>query len=137
MPGRFLVGVSVFLTRGDRVLLVRRASDRDHGAGSWEPVSGRLEQGESPPQAAAREVLEETGLEVHALRPFDTFALVREPTMEELIGISYHGIAGDGPVTLSSEHEEARWMSRDELRDVPAPAGVRASIQSFLSIWSR
>src|SRR2546428_7970186 len=42
------------------VLVLRRASGRSPG--SWETVHGTIEPGETPVQAALREVLEETGL---------------------------------------------------------------------------
>ncbi len=56
-----------FLTRGDRVLLLRGAAGRTFGAGRLNGVGGRLEVGESALSAARREVLEETGLAVGAL----------------------------------------------------------------------
>jgi dATP pyrophosphohydrolase len=50
----------VICTRGGEVLLMRRARP----AGFWQSVTGSLARGESPRQAAAREVFEETGLRV-------------------------------------------------------------------------
>lgn len=44
----------------ERVLLFRGESDAD-GSGFWFPTGGGLEPGETPQQAAVREVLEETG----------------------------------------------------------------------------
>ena len=45
-----------------RVLLVRRANEPSRGL--WSVPGGRIEPGESAREAAAREVREETGLEV-------------------------------------------------------------------------
>lgn len=59
----WLPGVSaVVLDEDDRVLLGRRADN-----GRWAVVSGILEPGEEPAPAAAREALEETGVEVEVL----------------------------------------------------------------------
>jgi lipoyl(octanoyl) transferase len=51
--------VSVVPIRSDgRVLLLRRTPAR---GGLWQPVTGRMEEGETPGQAAGRELFEETG----------------------------------------------------------------------------
>ena len=57
------VEVHVFRRRGKRLemLLIRRSPSRSL-AGVWQPVTGGIERGESAMAAAAREVLEETGL---------------------------------------------------------------------------
>lgn len=52
----------VVLDDQGRVLLVRRV--RDPEAGCWTVPGGRVKTGESLEQAAAREVLEETGIRV-------------------------------------------------------------------------
>jgi len=58
----FQVGVSAVIEDAQgRVLLMRRAISKDFEALEWEPVSGRMESGESPESAVQREVFEETG----------------------------------------------------------------------------
>ena len=49
--------------RAWHVLTLERA-DGTRSPGSWEHVHGRTEPGETPPQAALRELREETGLPV-------------------------------------------------------------------------
>ena len=61
-PQRPIVGVGVVVWRGDRVLLVRRGKEPNKG--QWSIPGGAQHLGETVFQAGAREVLEETGLEV-------------------------------------------------------------------------
>ncbi|TBV11919.1 nucleotide triphosphate diphosphatase NUDT15 [Stutzerimonas kirkiae] len=57
-----LVGVGVIILRNGLVLLGQRIGS--HGAGTWALPGGHLEFGESVAECAAREVREETGLEI-------------------------------------------------------------------------
>ncbi|KAE8146617.1 NUDIX hydrolase domain-like protein [Aspergillus avenaceus] len=61
MNPRVGVGVFILNNKGQFVLGQRKGS---HGAGTWALPGGHLEFGESFETCAAREVLEETGLEV-------------------------------------------------------------------------
>lgn len=51
-----------FLTRGERVLLLRLPADRGAWAGKYNAIGGHVEQGEAPRESALREIREETGL---------------------------------------------------------------------------
>ncbi len=64
---RPLVGVGVIVLREGRVLLGKRIGS--HGAGTWALPGGHLEFGESVANCAAREVREETGLELQGITP--------------------------------------------------------------------
>src|ERR1051325_528152 len=61
-PPRVEVAVGAVVQRSDDVLLIRRA--RGTAVGQWSIPGGRVEFGEGLKAALAREVLEETGLEV-------------------------------------------------------------------------
>jgi 8-oxo-dGTP diphosphatase len=63
----------VFDTHG-RVLLVRQGKDRD----DWELPGGKVKQRESLPDAVAREVKEETGLDVKPQRVIGVFYIAEE-----------------------------------------------------------
>ena len=103
--------------RNDQVLLVRRANPPD--AGRWGFPGGKIEAGETIPDAALRELLEETGVAAEALRIFtavDAFdrdavgGLRRHFTLIAVLcrWISGEPIAGDDAL-------EARWVRLGEL----------------------
>jgi 8-oxo-dGTP diphosphatase len=72
--GRPVVDVAVGVLRAPdgRVLLTERRPGKD-AAGFWELPGGQVEPGESPAQAAARELLEEVGVHAHELAPWRVY----------------------------------------------------------------
>jgi 8-oxo-dGTP diphosphatase len=64
--GAVACGVAVVLTHRCRVLVGKRKLES--GGFEWQLPGGWIEPGESPEQAARREVREETGLRLQALR---------------------------------------------------------------------
>ena len=77
------------------LLLVRRTNPPE--AGRWTIPGGKLEPGESVPEAVEREVLEETGLRVHCGELIG---------WAERRGPNHHFVILDFAVTL--DHESAR-----------------------------
>ena len=65
-PARPLVGIGIIVLRADAVLLVRRG--RPPSEGKWSLPGGAQKLGETAEAAARRELFEETGLQVGALR---------------------------------------------------------------------
>ena len=70
-PERPVVGVGGVIIEEDRTLLIRRGSEPLRG--QWSIPGGTLELGESLQQGVARELLEETGLEVRVLDLIEVF----------------------------------------------------------------
>ncbi|HEY0590255.1 MAG TPA: lipoyl(octanoyl) transferase LipB [Thermoanaerobaculia bacterium] len=106
---------------GGNVLLLRRDPARGE---FWQPVTGRIEPGETPAAAARRELLEETGCDAvpRELGLRQSFLIdpaflpapaERLPFVDE---ISYEAELPAGcPIRLSAgEHQESRWMSFEE-----------------------
>jgi len=123
--------VSVTLRREDgRVLLLKRTKER---GGFWQILTGRIEQGESPLQTAAREVHEETGFaprldEIRALDYVHAFALGgREPPLfaEE----TAFAATVCGEPRLSEEHDEHRWCTPEEALRILPFAGLRRAVR--------
>ena len=70
-PERPVVGVGGVVIDGGRTLLIRRGSEPLRG--QWSIPGGTLELGESLEEGVARELLEETGLEVRVLDLIEVF----------------------------------------------------------------
>ncbi len=132
-----LVAVVVVVFRAGRVLTMRRARTNDAAPTIWESVSGRVEPGEDPRAAAAREALEETQLAVTiADGPVDAYAMERRG--RPMVVIVYRGDAPPGDVERSDEHDAHEWLSLDEAaarmpprlaRAARAAAGTRSGVE--------
>ncbi len=111
--------VLVVLRRPGPELLVLLRSPEKHGY--WLPVAGRVEPGETPAEAARRELLEEVGLAGVALEPIP-LALGYEDADGDAVVV--HGFAADVPPgwepALNEEHVAYRW-SRPEEADALVP----------------
>jgi len=76
-PERPLVGVGGVVIDNGRALLIRRASEPLRG--EWSIPGGMLELGETLEQGVARELLEETGLQVRVLELIEVFERIVYP----------------------------------------------------------
>ena len=118
--GSHVVAVAALIVRAGadaipRVLAMRRAADRNAGAGLWETLSGRVEQGEEPLAAVQREIAEECGLQVAIdPRPFSAYAALRRELPMIVVGYRARWLAGE--VRMSSEHDAHAWLTADEFR---------------------
>jgi 8-oxo-dGTP diphosphatase len=72
-----VASVSVVTLWEDQVLLVRR--DKEPYRGKWSFPGGRIEPGETSREAARREALEETGLDVEVLEVADVIDSIHPP----------------------------------------------------------
>jgi 8-oxo-dGTP pyrophosphatase MutT (NUDIX family) len=108
-----IVAVTAVVVRGETILAMRRAPDAEAGAGLWETVSGRVEPGEEPLDAVAREIGEETGLEVLIdPRPVDAYAAQRAGSPMTVIVFRADWVSGE--VRRSAEHDDHVWLTPEQ-----------------------
>ncbi len=112
-----------------RVLLAQRTADRAH-AGLWEYPGGKIEAGENPIVALARELHEELGIDIDQDRcraliriPFDYGARLIDLQVIEVE--SYSGLA------QGREGQALRWCTASELRDMPMPGADRPIVAAL------
>ncbi|WP_440085517.1 NUDIX hydrolase [Streptosporangium sp. LJ11] len=112
---------AIILDGSGRMLLIRRG--RPPGEGLWSIPGGRVEPGESDPEAVAREVLEETGLTVV---PGPLAGTVDRPgpggAVYEIR--DYLAVVSGGALAAGDDAADARWFAPEELWRLPLTPGL-------------
>ncbi len=126
---QIIVGAAIL--DGGRVLACARA-EPPAMAGRWEFPGGKVESGESEPEALVRECEEELGVRVSVGErvggdvPLAHGRAILRVYQAELL---------DGDVPQRLEHAELRWLAGDELDSVdwlPADAPIVAALRPLL-----
>ncbi len=124
---RFVVGA--LLVKEDRVLLLKRKPD-DFMGGIFELPSGKVEPGESLLEALAREVREETALEIRKVKrylgSFDYPSGSGKPTRQ--FNFLAEPAAGN-PQVNNQEHDEFLWAGPED--KVTVSDSVLSLLQHF------
>ena len=133
LPYRPCVGIMLFNADG-KVFVGKRL---DQTVEAWQMPQGGIDKGESPRQAALRELGEEVGTDKAAIIG-EMEEWVTYDLPEHLIGVAFHGkykgqrqkwfamrfTGQDGDIDLAAhepEFSDYRWISLEELPDLIVP----------------
>ncbi len=118
-PVHPMAAASVVIRKGNRILLVQRATEP--GRGLWGIPGGLVKLGEKVSDAAIREVQEETGLTVKIEGIFDVVDYI---SRDSELRVQYHYVIVDflghpisGRLKASSDSLDARWVDIKDLKD--------------------
>ncbi|MFA6131501.1 MAG: NUDIX domain-containing protein [Patescibacteria group bacterium] len=118
------VGFGVMILRDNKILLGKRhvdpakASSVLHGEGTWTMPGGKLHFGETFEAGAARELMEETGMEIGTTKVISLTNNIVPDAQFITIGLLSEDTLGEPQVMEPDEITEWRWFSLEEL---PSP----------------
>ena len=126
---RIVEVVGAIIKDGDRYLVGQRAANKAHG-GLWEFIGGKIEPGETPEQAIARECREELDLEIENEHIIDSVVHEYPEKAIRLTLISCSPKSGSIPKAL--EHQQIRWVMRTEMDTLDFAPADKELIQKLL-----
>ncbi|MDM2934913.1 pyrimidine (deoxy)nucleoside triphosphate diphosphatase [Citrobacter sp. Cu233] len=113
--------VAAIIERDGKILLAQRPQHADQ-SGMWEFAGGKVEPGESQPQALVRELREELGIE--AIVGDYIASHQREVSGRLILLHAWHVAAYQGEL-YAHEHQDLVWCSPEEALRYPlAPADI-------------
>ena len=109
------VAQKAIIEKDGKIFVARGIGDK-----VWEFPGGRLHMGEEPVEGIAREVKEELGLTITNITPFKIEKSFHFKSNMHQVFIAYRCTCDDVALKVdSSEVEEWKWISREELKNLP------------------
>ena len=118
-PAGYREAAGCIVQRGSdkKILLLRRSIHETSFHGMYELPGGKLEEGETPKEAALIETKEEAGLDVRIVQTL-------QPHIDHDMKKVYHGFVGapkkGAKVKISEEHDEYKWVSIKQALALPS-----------------
>ena len=123
---KMVIALKACIFKEGRLLLVKRVSNDKVGGGTWETVGGKLDFGEKLEEALVREAQEETSLLINPTELLYATTFFTDPA-RQMVMLVYLATVEEGTVSLSEEHSEYKWATKEEARSL-LPSNI---IQDF------
>lgn len=104
----------------DKFLVLQKSENYDWKAGKWELPGGKIESqlGEDRLDAAKREVKDEVDLELKSLVDVVRIEIEEFNDKYDVNCFILHSDSFAGEVKLSEEHQESKWVTAQEFKDM-------------------
>lgn len=130
------VAVGALVLRDNKILLVKR--NHPPAEGLWAVPGGRINLGETLKQAAAREVKEETGLEIIPGEPVYSFDSIHRDADGR---VRFHYVIIDllaeyksGTLKAGDDASDVRWFSVDDLEKIQVNESTKKLVKQYLQL---
>ena len=126
-----IYSVVCYLKRDERYLLLfRNKKKNDYNHDKWIGVGGHLEKDETPDQAAIREVKEETGLDVHALKCAGEVLFINNDYQEIMYVYEITDFSGE---LIECDEGELKWIPIKDMYNYPMWEGDKAFLPLLIN----
>ena len=119
---------AVVLRSDGRFLALLRGQTAPTYPSHWDLPGGDLEYGEEPIAGIVREIKEESGLDVSDIQPFDVYS--RKGADGFFVTIAYYCKTASDAVTISWEHTDFKWVTKEEFSKLPAAPKIIRFVKS-------
>lgn len=125
-----IVGQKVVISNDKNQILLLKRSEKSGAGGMWSFPGGGLEKGEDSIKGIQREIKEETKLTVKNLKPFHVRTYLNKEN-DSVVIIAYYASYVKGDVVLNWEHDEYKWVTKEEALRI----NLTPDAQNILAQW--
>ena len=125
---RGAVGV---IENGEGEIFICQRTGGQHQAGKWEYPGGKVEAGETTPQALARELAEEIGIEVQQSEPL---LQIEHDYPDKAVLLDVWRVTAFAGHPYGREGQPARWVARHTLSEFDFPEANQAITEMVMAM---
>ena len=121
---------AIVLRNDGKFLTIKRGKTAPSHPLMWDLPGGELNYGEDPFAGIVREIKEEVALDVSNVKPFDVFG--HENPWGYWVTIAYTCESLSGKVTLSMEHMEFQWVTKEEFFKLSSWEKITRFVKNYI-----
>jgi 8-oxo-dGTP diphosphatase len=121
---------AIVLNAENKFLTIKRF----YGKKQWDLPGGAVDYPETHEEALRREIDEETGIEITAIKPLEVQTGYNKDEDFYIIFIGYTCTTSDSEIRLSHEHTDYRWVSKAELLELDATQYLKDFVDNSLHL---
>lgn len=126
-----IVAITAFIKNSsqNKFLVIKRHRNEIAFPGKWSFPGGKTERGENILTTLKREVLEEVNLEItNEIKFLKDYTFIR-PDNQNVVGLCFEVIATSENVTISTDFEDFKWITPQELSQLDHINGMEEEVR--------